>query len=88
MVMDSLRSQGTVPDMVQVGNEINHGMIWPDGSIRHPDSLAALIYAGIRGVKNVDPGLSGHAAYRVGRDRMTNRISFWTICWSGRYLLT
>jgi len=55
MVMDSLKSQGTVPDMVQVGNEINHGMIWPEGSIRHPDSLAALIYAGIRGVKNVDP---------------------------------
>jgi beta-galactosidase len=55
MVMDSLRSQGTLPDMVQVGNEINHGMIWPDGSIRHPDSLAGLVYAGIRGVKAVDP---------------------------------
>jgi beta-galactosidase len=55
MVMDSLRSQGTLPDMVQVGNEINHGMIWPEGSIRHPDSLAALVYAGIRGVKAVDP---------------------------------
>ncbi|HET6252794.1 MAG TPA: beta-galactosidase GalA [Puia sp.] len=55
MVMDSLRSQGTLPDMVQIGNEINHGMVWPEGSIRHPDSLAALIYAGIRGVKAVDP---------------------------------
>jgi beta-galactosidase len=55
MVMDSLRLQGTLPDMVQVGNEINHGMIWPEGSIRHPDSLAALVYAGIRGVKNIDP---------------------------------
>jgi beta-galactosidase len=55
MVMDSLKAQGTLPDMVQVGNEINHGMIWPDGSMRHPDSLAKLIYAGIRGVKNVSP---------------------------------
>jgi len=54
-VMDSLRWQGTLPDMVQVGNEINHGMIWPEGSIRHPDSLASLVYAGIRGVKAVDP---------------------------------
>jgi beta-galactosidase len=53
--MDSLRAQGALPDMVQVGNEINHGMIWPDGSIRHPDSLAALIYAGILGVKAADP---------------------------------
>jgi beta-galactosidase len=55
-VMEALRQQGTLPDMVQVGNEINHGMIWPEGSIRHPDSLAKLIYAGIRGVKAVDPG--------------------------------
>ncbi|HEY4285916.1 MAG TPA: beta-galactosidase GalA [Puia sp.] len=54
-VMEALRKQGTLPDMVQVGNEINHGMIWPEGSIRHPDSLASLIYAGIRGVKAVDP---------------------------------
>jgi beta-galactosidase len=55
-VIAALKAQGTLPDMVQVGNEINHGMIWPDGSIRHPDSLAQLIYAGICGVKAVDPG--------------------------------
>ncbi|HXB96090.1 MAG TPA: glycosyl hydrolase 53 family protein, partial [Puia sp.] len=54
-VIAALKAQGTPPDMVQVGNEINHGMIWPEGSIRHPDSLALLIYAGIRGVKSVDP---------------------------------
>ena len=28
--------------MVQTGNEINHGMLWPDGNIQHPDSLAHL----------------------------------------------
>ena len=55
-VIAALKDQGTLPDMVQVGNEINHGMIWPEGSIRHPDSLAQLIYAGICGVKAVDPG--------------------------------
>ena len=53
-VMLSLKSQGTIPDMVQVGNEINHGMIWPEGRISSPDSLAQLIYAGISGVKSVD----------------------------------
>lgn len=56
MVMDSLKAAGVLPDMVQVGNEINHGMVWPEGSIRHPDSLAKLVYAGILGVKLVDPG--------------------------------
>lgn len=58
MVMQSLKDQNTVPDMVQVGNEINHGMIWPDGYINNLDSLAQLIYAGINAVKSVSPSTS------------------------------
>ncbi|HVV54810.1 MAG TPA: glycosyl hydrolase 53 family protein [Mucilaginibacter sp.] len=54
-VMQALKDQGTTPDMVQVGNEINHGMIWPDGAINNLDSLAQLIYSGIKGVKAVSP---------------------------------
>ncbi|MDB5022622.1 MAG: cellulase family glycosylhydrolase [Mucilaginibacter sp.] len=54
-VMQELNDQGTAPDMVQVGNEINHGMIWPEGSISNLDSLSQLIYAGITGVKEVSP---------------------------------
>jgi beta-galactosidase len=42
-VIQELKDQGTVPDMVQIGNEINHGMIWPEGSVTHIDSLAQLI---------------------------------------------
>jgi arabinogalactan endo-1,4-beta-galactosidase len=53
--IQELKAQGTAPDMVQVGNEINHGMIWPEGSIGNLDSLAQLIYAGITGVKEVSP---------------------------------
>ena len=54
-VIQSLKDQGTPPDMVQIGNEINHGMIWPEGGINNLDSLAQLIYAGINGVKAVLP---------------------------------
>jgi arabinogalactan endo-1,4-beta-galactosidase len=54
-VMQELKAQGTAPDMVQVGNEINHGMIWPEGSISNLDNLSQLIYAGITGVKEVSP---------------------------------
>ncbi len=54
-VMQALKDQGTPPDMVQVGNEINHGMIWPEGNIGNLDSLAQLIYAGINGVRAVAP---------------------------------
>jgi beta-galactosidase len=54
-VMQELKDQGTTPDMVQVGNEINHGMVWPEGNVTHPDSLAQLFSAGVAAVKAVDP---------------------------------
>lgn len=53
-VMQALKDQGTDPDMVQVGNEINHGMMWPVGAVNNLDSLAKLFYAGVRGVKEVN----------------------------------
>lgn len=56
-VISELKAQGTTPDMVQVGNEINHGIIWPDGHISHLDSLAQLINAGTEAVLSVDPSI-------------------------------
>lgn len=54
-VIKELKEQGTAPDMVQIGNEINHGMLWPDGHISHLDSLAELIKAGIKAVREISP---------------------------------
>jgi arabinogalactan endo-1,4-beta-galactosidase len=48
----SLVDQGTPPDMVQVGNEINAGMLWPDGDYQHMDNLAALLKEGNQAVKD------------------------------------
>ena len=56
-VMEELKLQGTTPDMVQVGNEINHGIVWPDGNVRNMDELAQLLCAGIAAVKAVDPAV-------------------------------
>jgi beta-galactosidase len=56
-VIQSLKNAGAEPDMVQIGNEINHGMIWPEGHINNLDSLAQLVYAGIQGVKAIDPSI-------------------------------
>jgi arabinogalactan endo-1,4-beta-galactosidase len=41
--------------MVQIGNEINHGIIWPDGSTKNWDKFAALLKAGIQAVKEANP---------------------------------
>lgn len=56
-VLSAFKQQGTLPDMVQVGNEINHGILWPEGHISNPDKLAGLLQAGVKGVENVDAGI-------------------------------
>jgi arabinogalactan endo-1,4-beta-galactosidase len=54
-VLRALERQGTLPDMVQVGNEVNHGLLWPDGHISHLDQLAGLLQAGVAGAEAVNP---------------------------------
>ncbi len=56
-VLRTMKDQGVMPDMVQVGNEINHGMLWPEGHIGNPDNLANLIKAGVQGINNVDSSI-------------------------------
>jgi arabinogalactan endo-1,4-beta-galactosidase len=55
--VNELAAQGTPPAMVQVGNEINHGLLWPDGHISNLDNLAELLRAGIEGVRAADSGI-------------------------------
>jgi arabinogalactan endo-1,4-beta-galactosidase len=47
----AFRQADALPDMVQIGNEITHGMLWPDGKLpEHWDNLAEYLRAGIKGV--------------------------------------
>jgi arabinogalactan endo-1,4-beta-galactosidase len=47
----AFRDAGVLPDMVQVGNEVTHGIMWPDGKLpEHWDNFADYIRAGIKGV--------------------------------------
>lgn len=62
-VLREFKENGTVPDMVQVGNEITPGMLWPDGALSVPkdqqpaqwDKFGKLVSAGVRGVRRVEP---------------------------------
>ena len=48
----AFREAGVLPDMVQIGNEVISGMLWPDGKLpEHWDNFADLLKAGIRGVE-------------------------------------
>lgn len=47
----AFRDAGVLPDMVQVGNEITNGMLWPDARLPNNwDNFADLVRAGINGI--------------------------------------
>lgn len=64
-VLATLAADGTLPDMVQVGNEITPGLLWPDGQLLfaadQPEqvdeswaAIARLVKAGVRAVRDAE----------------------------------
>lgn len=53
-VMEKLQENGATPTMVQVGNELTNGLLWPTGRKPAFDAIARYISAGIRGVRAVN----------------------------------
>ncbi len=52
----ALVKQGTPPAIVQVGNEINNGLLWPEGHNKNGfDGLIGLLKEGIRAVRETCP---------------------------------
>ena len=65
----AFRSAGVLPDMVQVGNEITAGMLWPEGRLPgNWDNLAELLKAAIAGVA-AGAGDSPHPRIMIHIDR-------------------
>lgn len=54
-VMNELRNEGAYPDMVQIGNEINTGIIHPEGSNENFDQMVQLLKEGIQAVRDTTP---------------------------------
>ena len=59
----ALADQGTPPEIVQIGNEIRPGLLWPEGRVDGEydtpaqwDRLVMLLEAGIRGARDGSPG--------------------------------
>ncbi len=63
-VMKKMTAAGVCPDMVQTGNELNNGMLWPDGKIWPAENEKAggmsnfikLLQQGIQAVRDNTPG--------------------------------
>jgi arabinogalactan endo-1,4-beta-galactosidase len=67
------REAGVMPDMVQIGNEVINGILWPDGKIpENWDNFAELIQAGINGV-NAGCDTLNHPDIMIHIDQGGNR---------------
>lgn len=54
--LQQMKNSGIFPEWVQVGNEINHGMMWPAGRLeKHPAELVQYLNAGYVAAKEVFP---------------------------------
>lgn len=72
-VLRSCREAGIAPDMVQVGNEVTNGLLWPTGKTPNWETICRYISAGVRAVReeasqarvmvHLDNG-GNHALYR------------------------
>lgn len=76
----TFRNAGVMPEMVQIGNEIRNGMMWPAGKLpENWDAFAGLIKAGINGVdagrgQEMRPLIMIH--YDNGADAKGNRAFY------------
>jgi arabinogalactan endo-1,4-beta-galactosidase len=70
----TMETNGVAPNMVQIGNEISDGMLFPDGRRSNWDNFAALLKAGISGAKEAEPSIKIALHHHLGRSNnvMTN----------------
>ncbi|NLM96163.1 MAG: arabinogalactan endo-1,4-beta-galactosidase [Halanaerobiaceae bacterium] len=60
--LETFAKHGVRPHMVQIGNEINNGMVWPYGRLHYNipvtyERLANLLKAGVKAVRDVSPDI-------------------------------
>jgi arabinogalactan endo-1,4-beta-galactosidase len=77
-VCNSLKNAGATPDMIQVGNEINQGLLWPAGRISNNNfaNAAALLKAGYSAVKACSSSTQVALHIAAGGDNGTSRWWF------------
>ena len=68
--------------LVQVGNELSNGLLWPEGKVPNYDNIATFVNAGIRAVRKADATIpvmihldngGNNALYREWFDNFTKR---------------
>lgn len=80
--MQTFLDAGVNITMVQVGNELSNGLLWPEGKVPNYDNIATFVNAGIHAVRKADATIpvmihldngGNNALYREWFDNFTKR---------------
>ena len=55
--LETLKEAELLPAMVAPGNELSNGLLWPLGKTPNGENIARFVSAGLRAVKDTDPGI-------------------------------
>ena len=76
-VLNTLKINGIIPAWVQVGNETNDGMLWPDGKAStNMNNFAQLVNAGYNAAKSIDTSIKVIVHISNGYDNQLFRWIF------------
>lgn len=56
-VMKAMKEQNAYPSLVQIGNELSNGLLWPEGKVPNYENIARFVSAGICAVRSVDDSM-------------------------------
>ncbi|WP_335990384.1 glycoside hydrolase family 53 protein [Glycomyces sp. MUSA5-2] len=85
-VLGAMVSAGAAPQMVQIGNELNGGMLWPTGRYDQLDNLAQFLISGANAAYATVPGIKvmlhlaeggNNSLFRWFFDAMKSRGVWW-----------
>jgi arabinogalactan endo-1,4-beta-galactosidase len=85
-VLNHLKAVDAMPDMVQIGNEINPGMLLPEGSTSNWNNLSSLLKQGYAAVKTYSDSIQvmlhiANAGDRTGARRWFDEASAHGVSW-------
>lgn len=87
-ILELLRDAGVSPDMVQVGNELSNGLLWPLGRVPEWDNIYRFVMAGVRSVREFNPDIpimihldngGNNELYRTWFDNFKARGGDWDV---------
>ena len=79
--LNQMAAQGTLPEYVAIGNEVQAGLLYPDGACANEQAMCDLLNAGAKAVREVAPSsrIIIHSASQTGAQAETGLTWFFGV---------